>query len=109
MSDAPPTDLNVSELRRQYPETPMPESAANSEPDSDYGTETSAAPSMFQNAILILCIGVCIAHLVTVWTLRADVNILLEYQKEQSLQYQHISKMLELKQQLQWQIVPAHK
>ena len=95
---------------RQYPATPMPGDTSDHEEDSDsnYDPEPQSG-TMFHNAILIVCIGVCIAHLVTIWTLRADVNILLEYQKEQSLQYQHISTMLEAKQQLQWQIIPATK
>jgi hypothetical protein len=95
--------------RRQYPETPMPNVNDGEEENFLEIESEPQSNSLFHNAILILCIGVCIAHLVTIWTLRADVNILLEYQKEQSLQYQHISSMLEAKQQLQWQIVPALK
>ena len=102
MTDAPP--IANSEYRPQYPATPMP----NDDEDDDEAVDVQQFKYP-ATAILIFCIGVCIGHLITVWTLRADVTILLEYQKEQSLQYQHISTMLESKQQLQWQIVPALK
>jgi hypothetical protein len=47
-----------------------------------------------------------IAHLWTVWTLRADINIVLAYQEENSQQYKYIIDLLQ-NMKPQYQIVPA--
>lgn len=107
--DAPPTSATQSKLGSwpKYPETPMPDN--NSEQDYEEDEQQSSQPhnTLFENAILILCVGICIAHLVTIWSVRADLNIILQYQTEHVAQYKHITHLLESKQQLQWQIVPA--
>lgn len=107
--DAPPISGSQTKLGSwpKYPETPMPDNSSEQEYDEDEQPSSQTHSSLFENAILTLCIGICIAHLFTIWTLRADLNIILQYQTEHVAQYKHITHLLESKQQLQWQIVPA--
>lgn len=86
----------------KYAETPMPD---NGYDDSE--SDEAANTGLFSNTLQILFIAIAIAHLWTVWTLRADINIVLEYQKEHAQQYVHIAKLLQNMKQIQWQIVPA--
>ena len=75
--------------------------------DDDSELGSSANTGLFSNTLQVLFIAIAIAHLWTVWTLRADINIVLEYQKEHAQQYVHITKLLQNMKQVQWQIVPA--
>lgn len=59
------------------------------------------------NAFLVVCIAITIAHLWTIWTLRTDINIIMEYHKENIQQYTHISTLLQNMQQVQWRMVPS--
>ena len=61
----------------------------------------------FSHALQVILIAIAVALVWSVWTIRADMNILLAYQKEHVQQYTHISKLLQNMKQVQWQIVPA--
>ena len=103
-TDSPP-DITSSISGRQYPDTPMPNFH---EYDADSDTDSDSQPnnSLFGNAIKILCIAIAIAHLWTVWTLRADMNIMMQFQKEIGQQNKHITDLLHNQHQVKWQIVP---
>lgn len=108
--DGPPKgDSSIRNMKGVYPkyaETPMPD-AYDGDDDSDSELGSSANTALFSNTLQVLFIAIAIAHLWTVWTLRADINIVLEYQKEHAQQYVHITKLLQNMKQVQWQIVPA--
>ena len=109
--DAPPTTpLNTRGLKGAYPqyaETPMPaHDGYDGDADSD-ADECEKETSVYSGTLYVLFIAIAIAHLWTVWTLRTDINIVLEYQKEHALQYKHITLLLQNMKQVQWQIVPA--
>jgi hypothetical protein len=91
----------------QYAETPMPENGYDGDDDSESELGSSVKTGLFSNTLQILFIAIAIAHLWTVWTVRADINIVLEYQKEHAQQYVHITKLLQNMKQIQWQIVPS--
>jgi hypothetical protein len=106
--DGPPTNgqppTSLKGRQRGYPETPMPYDG-----DDDADSEIDEQPtkgSFFNNAIIVLIGAVMIAHLWTVWTLRADINIVLAYQEENSQQYKYIIDLLQ-NMKPQYQIVPA--
>lgn len=61
----------------------------------------------YSNAFIMVSIAITIAHLWTIWTLRTDINIIMEYHKENIQQYTHISTLLQNMQQVQWRMVPA--
>ena len=112
MSEGPPTDsppdITSSISGRRYPDTPMP----NYPEDEDEEFEDSASDipprnSLFDNAIQVLFIAIAIAHLWTVWTLRADMNIMMQFQKELGQQNKHITDLLHNQHQVKWQIVPS--
>jgi hypothetical protein len=108
--DGPPKgDSSICNMKGGYPkyaETPMPD-GYDGDDDSDSELGSSASTGLFSNTLQVLFIAIAIAHLWTVWTLRADINIVLEYQKEHAQQYVHITKLLQNMKQVQWQIVPA--
>lgn len=111
MSDAPPTGKATTQgIKGSYPKyaaTPMPDSDSyDGDADSDVD-ETEKDSSLFSNTLYVLFIAIAVAHLWTVWTLRTDINIVLEYQKEHASQYRHITSLLQNMKQVQWQIVPA--
>jgi len=82
-------------IGRQYPDTPTPSPI-----------EESVAP-VYSNTLVVVCIAIAVAHLWTIWTLRTDINIVMEYHKENIQQYTHISTLLQNMQQVQWRMVPA--
>ena len=105
-SESPPP---MTSLRRRYPETPMP-TDENDEDDLPHHEEPEKETSesrFFENFMFILFVGIAIAHFWTVWALQADVNILMEYQKEHASQYKHVIKLLESMHQVKWQMVPT--
>jgi hypothetical protein len=108
--DGPPKGASsIRKMKGGYPkyaETPMPD-GYDGDDDSDSELGSSANTGLFSNTLQVLFIAIAIAHLWTVWTLRADINIVLEYQKEHAQQYVHITKLLQNMKQVQWQIVPA--
>lgn len=108
-TDAPPTGtLHTHGIKGAYPqyaETPMPDhDGYDADSDADEGEKET---SVYSGTLYVLFIAIAIAHLWTVWTLRTDINIVLEYQKEHALQYKHITSLLQNMKQVQWQIVPA--
>ena len=106
-----PTTQKLSGTYPQYADTPMPYDDDSQDDDSqDDPTqcdEQQETGGVFYNAVTILAIAIAVAHLWTVWTLRADINIVLAYQKEHAQQYSHIIALLQNMKQVQWQIVPA--
>jgi len=82
----------------KYAETPM-----------TYSEEEEEEPktSLFYNAYHIAFIAMVITLVWSVLTIRADMNIVLAYQKEHVQQYSYILKLLQGMKQVQWQIVPA--
>jgi|TARA_B110000977_G_scaffold201668_1_gene297623 hypothetical protein len=86
-------------IGRQYPETPRPTHA-----ETIVDTEN---PTIYSSTLVVVCIAIAIAHLWTIWTLRTDINIVMEHHKENLQQYTHISTLLQNMQQVQWRMVPA--
>jgi hypothetical protein len=111
MSDETESPPPMTTLRRRYPETPMPTEEDNDEEDNIYLEEPEGEATesrFFENVMFFIFVGIAIAHFWTVWALQADVNILMEYQKEHANQYKHMIKLLETMRQVKWQMVPAH-
>ena len=106
--DSPPDIDEIS--GRQYPETPMPNNYKDDEEydNNDYEEETQNANKLdlFENTLKVLFIAIAVAHLFTVWTLRADINIIMQYQNELAQQNKHITELLHNQHQVKWQIVP---
>lgn len=102
--DAPPTGNTTNQTMKgtypQYAETPMPYEN-ESEPDIE-ATNVGLIP----NAMICILIAIMAVHVWTVWTMRADVNILLAYQKEHAQQYKHIISLVQ-NMKPQFQIIPA--
>lgn len=101
----PPIDTydSPSDEERQYsryPATPMPEHIT---PELD---DTSESSFLLKFGITVF-VALVIAHIVTVWNLQTDLNLVLTYQKENKQQYSHIINMLETMQQVKWQMVPS--
>ena len=111
MSDAPPMDSDLDDLpeqnsnsNRQYPRTPMP---ADFDDDvSDIGSDESSGPYL-EYITKVLFIAIAIAHLWTVWTMRTDMNILMQFLREITQQNKHITDLLHNQHQVKWQIVPT--
>lgn len=106
--DAPPTgSSNSKKLKGNYPkyaETPMPGYDADADSDEEDTLESS---SYFTNAFNVFVLAFFAAQIWVIWTIRADLNIVLAYQKENAQQYAHIVSLLQNQQGQQWQIVPA--
>jgi len=108
-----------ADLRRRYPQTPMPTSderlTSDEEDESFEDLPTHEEPEtddrkeyrLCENLMYLILVAITIAHFLTVWTLQADVNILMQYQKEQVDHYKHIAKLLENMHQVKWHMVPA--
>lgn len=108
MSDAPPMDEELdtppeitSGISRQYPATPMPSQF------HDDMSEGDDSPTRMGMSVKILIIAIAIAHLWTVWTLRADMNIVMQFLKEITQQNKHVTDLLHNQHQVKWQIVPS--
>jgi len=105
--DAPPTGKSTPQTMEgtypRYAETPMPgyDGDTDSEPDTE-GSNFGLIP----NAMICVLVAIMAVHMWTVWTMRADVNILLAYQKEHAQQYKHIIELLQ-NMKPQFQIIPA--
>lgn len=107
--DSPPDITSTNLSGRSYPETPMPNQY---EEEDDYEenyeeSKYSTKSNFFENALKVLFIAIAIAHLFTVWTLRADINIIMQYQNELAQQNKHITELLHNQHQVKWQIVPS--
>lgn len=108
-TDSPP-DITSPISGRRYPDTPMPnfeEDGYDGDSDTDAEYEKPAKHSFYESAIKVLFIAIAIAHLWTVWTLRADMNIMMQFQKEIGQQNKHITDLLHNQHQVKWQIVPS--
>jgi len=112
-SENPPPITGLRQ--RRYPKTPMPDQG-ESDDDSDSFDELPRHEEperdqkenrVCENIMFFIFVTIAIAHFWTVWTLQADVNILMQYQKEHVDQYKHIAKLLENMHQVKWQMVPA--
>ena len=101
--DAPPigttSPKSMTGNYPKYAETPM----SYSEEDVEEEPKTS----FFYNAYHVAFITMVITLVWSVLTIRADMNIVLAYQKEHVQQYSYILKLLQGMKQVQWQIVPA--
>lgn len=104
--DGPPP---ITSRYPQYAETPMPGNAesAGSESDEEYDIRSDQTSPFYKNAMFVCIIGIFISHLWSMWTLSADVNILMAYQTEHAEQYKHIARLLENMHQVKWQMVPT--
>lgn len=99
--DSPP---DIQRIRQRYPDTPMPH---DYDGESDLSEETTQRPyKMLEQTLLVLFIAIAIAHLWTIWTLRADINIVMQFQQEITHQNKHIAELLHSQHQVKWQIVP---
>ena len=92
-SDDEDSQGDQTEIRRRYPETPLHDQTV---PKSLPITEIC----MFS-----ICLAVIIAHLWTVWAMRADVNILMVRQAETQQQIGHIAKLVETMHTIRWRLV----
>ena len=105
--DSPPDISSIS--GRQYPETPMPTQYDNDEDyEEEYDEESKQTNKLglFENTLKVLFIAIAVAHIFTIWTLRADINIIMQYQNELAQQNKHITELLHNQHQVKWQIVP---
>lgn len=101
MDDGPPRDIDLhhdsdsdSEIKmRKYPETPL-----------HNGTAPKPLP-IAEICMVSVLLAVIIAHLWTVWAMRADVNIMMVRQKETHQQIHHITKLVETMHQVRWRLV----
>ena len=100
-------DMTSSINGRQYPNTPIPNFEEDDYDDLDTESVDQPNNSLFESAIKVLFIAIAIAHLWTVWTLRADMNIMMQFQKEIGQQNKHITDLLHNQHQVKWQIVPS--
>lgn len=112
MSDAPPMDSDLDDLpeqnsnsNRQYPRTPMPNQFDDDV--SDAGSDESSGSGIWSTSLKVLFIAIAIAHLWTVWTVRTDMNILMQFLREITQQNKHITDLLHNQHQVKWQIVPT--
>lgn len=110
MADAPPVDINddapppITNRYPRYPDTPMPDDDDDESVQEEFQPETSP---FYKKAMFVAIVAMFISHLISMWTLSADVNILMAYQKEHAEQYKHIAHLLENMHQVKWQMVPA--
>ena len=108
--DSPPDITSTNLSGRSYPETPMPtqyEEEDDYEGNYDEESKHSEKSNFFENALKILFVAIAVTHLFTVWTLRADINIIMQYQNELAQQNKHITDLLHNQHQVKWQIVPS--
>ena len=110
VDDGPPKDIQdnddppeIHRLSRRYPDTPMPDGY---EADSESEEESAEKPKFLEQALMVLFIAIAIAHLWTIWTLRADINIVMQFQQEITHQNKHIAELLHSQHQVKWQIIP---
>ena len=108
--DSPPPIPGLRQ--RKYPETPMPGQESDEEsfddlPRHEEPEDDQPKSRLCENMMFFIFVAIAIAHFWTVWTLQADVNILMQYQKEHVDQYKHIAKLLENMHQVKWHMVPA--
>jgi hypothetical protein len=102
--DAPPKgNTNPKTMSGKYPQYAAPPMSYD---DSEEDEETKNN-SLALNAFHVLIFAMAAALTLSVWTLKADMSIILEYQKENTQQYSHIISLLQNMKQVQWQIVPA--
>lgn len=113
MDDGPPTNANIDSppditngISRKYPATPMPSHFEDDESE-DYEVAKNESTSIFQSALNVLFIAIAIAHLWTVWTMRTDMNITMQFLREITQQNKHITDLLHNQHQVKWQIVPT--
>lgn len=84
----------------------MPEDGESIESNNDNDDHFDQTP-LYNKATIVCIIAMFISHLWSVWTLAADVNILMAYQQEHAEQYKHIAHLLENMHQVKWQMVPT--
>jgi len=96
----PPLDTDLQEddqeddqTYRQYPTTPL-----------HNGTTPKPLP-IAEICIFSIVLAIIVAHLWTVWSMRADVNIMMAQQKEIQQQISHITKLVETMHTVRWRIV----
>lgn len=116
MTDIDDSHPPISGLRqRRYPNTPMPnqidqdddEDSFEDLPRHEEPEDDHVKSRLCENIMFFILVTIAIAYFWTVSTLRTDVNILVQYQKEHVDQYKYISKLLENMHQVKWQMVPA--
>ena len=86
-------DDNISDIHRRYPETPL-----------HNGTAPKPLP-IAEICMVSVVLAVIIAHLWTVWAMRADVNIMMLHQKETQQQIKHIQQLVETMHTVRWRLV----
>tara|TARA_B110000971_G_C20017372_1_gene504611 strand:- start:1337 stop:1663 length:327 start_codon:yes stop_codon:yes gene_type:complete len=87
------SDEDIAEVRRRYPETPI-----------HNGTTPKALP-IAEICMVTTLLAVIVAHLWTVYSMRADLSILTVNQQETQQQISHIAKLVETMHQVRWRIV----
>lgn len=63
--------------------------------------------SRWYQALLVLAAALTVAHLWTVWTIRADMNFVMHHLDEVTQQNKHMTQLLHTQRQVTWQIVPS--
>tara|TARA_B000000441_G_C21578904_1_gene253130 strand:- start:220 stop:564 length:345 start_codon:yes stop_codon:yes gene_type:complete len=104
--DSPP-DITGPRLSRRYPDTPMPGDPEEDSEDYSESEPDTKETSLFDNALKMVFIAIAITHLWTIWTLRTDLNIMMQFLKEITQQNIHITDLLHNQHQVKWQIVPT--
>tara|TARA_B110000091_G_scaffold130897_1_gene140339 strand:- start:10013 stop:10393 length:381 start_codon:yes stop_codon:yes gene_type:complete len=100
----PPISLPEEDLPSLDVTHPHPRYAAT----PSHNHQEPPPPSFWNNALKVLCAGLLISHLVMIWTLRTDVNLLEAYHKELNSQCLHVFKMVQDMKQVEWRMVPAN-
>lgn len=104
MNDGPPRDIDLNndsdgemeQSPRRYPDTPL-------------HNGTVPKPLHISTICMVsVVLAVIVAHLWTVWAMRADVNIMMVRQKETHQQIHHITKLVETMHQIRWRLVSDH-
>lgn len=111
MDDGPPTDI-VHESRserdrpsgRRYPDTPMPQ---HFEDDADDEDTEEPNTSILGSSLKFVVAVLFITHMWIVWTMRTDMNIILQFLQEITQQNIHMTSVLHNQHQVKWQIVPT--
>lgn len=110
VDDGPPKDTDMNNQRdsetpsymsQRYADTPMP---TDFEDEDEHPTKSSIFSSQ---AFHVLVFALIVAHLWTIWTLRTDMNIVMQYQQDAAAQNKHIASLLHTQHQVKWQIVPS--
>jgi len=84
---------DIPDVHRRYPDTPL-----------HNGTAPKPLP-ITEICMVTALLAVIVAHMWTVYSMRADLSILTVNQQETQQQISHIAKLVETMHQVRWRIV----